>query len=386
MIEPDLANIWEILDKMPFKPPPASEQGPLTFGERLCDLPFLDNRGRPLSLYDNRIFGWPKLVHLAATAESAAPGMQRLAGQMRALMEAETQAFCITRSPAEANAAVAERIDSRMPLLADEAGRLHAAAGLDPDAPPRTLIFDSLLRFEHLIAEGDGASQIDAALEYARARFERHRPMVTAAQAPVLMVPNLLDPDHCRRLIEFWDRNDKMEYTATSKPVKGRDKPKGKSRSDVHILLGTPECDELLAVLCRRLLPEVSKAFNFEITRVEHFRVGCYDSARGGYFVPHRDNTSEITAHRRYALTLNLNTGDYEGGFLRLPEYGSQLYAPPAGGGAVFSCSLLHMATPVTKDRRFALITFFWGEGEQKTFERSHADMVPQGWDFNLIA
>jgi len=26
------------------------------------------------------------------------------------------------------------------------------------------------------------------------------------------------------------------------------------------------------------------------------------------------------------------------------------------------------------------------GEGEQKTFERSHADMVPQGWDFNLIA
>ena len=73
MIEPDLANIWEILDTMPFKPPPASEQGPLTFGERLCDLPFLDNRGRPLSLYATRFFGWPPLVHLAATAESAAP-------------------------------------------------------------------------------------------------------------------------------------------------------------------------------------------------------------------------------------------------------------------------------------------------------------------------
>ena len=54
---------------MPFESPPASEQGPLTPGERLCDLAFLDIRGRPFSLYDTRFFGWPKVVHLAATAE-----------------------------------------------------------------------------------------------------------------------------------------------------------------------------------------------------------------------------------------------------------------------------------------------------------------------------
>ena len=370
---------------MPFEPPPASEQGPLTPGERLCDLAFLDIRGRPFSLYDTRFFGWPKVVHLAATAESAAPGLHRLAQETRALAEVETQTLCITRGPVEANAALAQRTGPPLPLLSDEAGRLHAAAGLGPDAPPCTLIFDPLLRLERLIAEGDGAKQIETALDYARARFERLRPLVTVAQAPVLMVPNLLDPDHCRRLISFWERGDKMENTVSSDDARVRNSPRSKIRSDVYVLIGTPESDELLAVLRRRLLPEVSKAFNFEITRLEHFRVGCYDGAQSGYFAPHRDNTKEITAHRRYALTLNLNAGDYEGGFLRLPEYGPQLYAPSTGGGVVFSCSLLHLAVPVTKGRRFTLVTFFWGEAEQKTFERSHIDMFPQGTDFNLI-
>ena len=47
-------------------------------------------------------------------------------------------------------------------------------------------------------------------------------------------------------------------------------------------------------------------------------------------------------------MTLNLNTGGYEGGALWFPEFGRQLYAPEAGGAVVFSCSLLHEALPVT--------------------------------------
>ena len=76
------------------------------------------------------------------------------------------------------------------------------------------------------------------------------------------------------------------------------------------------------------------------------------------------------------ALTLNLNTGDYEGGFLRLPEYGPQLYAPPPGGAVVFSCSLLHLASPVTKGRRFVIVGFLWGEEEQRIYEQTHSDLT----------
>ena len=64
-------------------------------------------------------------------------------------------------------------------------------------------------------------------------------------------------------------------------------------------------------------------------------------------------------------MTLCLNE-DYEGGCLNFPEYGRQLYRPPAGGAVVFSSSLLHQVTDVTGGRRFALITFFFGEQEYR--------------------
>lgn len=312
--------------------------------------------------------------------------MTRLAARVQAFGRVETQVVGVTRAPARENAALARRLGLPFPLLSDEEGRLHRAAGMEQGAAPRTFFFDALLRLERELAAGDGRSQTDAALAHAEARFRTNRPVVVGAQAPALVVPNLIDPDHCRRLIAFWERGDRLENAVSSDAQKVRTNPRTKIRSDAYLRLGTPECEELFGVLRRRLLPEISKAFNFAATRAEHFRVGCYDAAKGGHFAPHRDNAKETTAHRRYALSANLNTGEYEGGYLRLPEYGPQLYAPPPGGGIVFSCSLLHTATPVTRGRRFVLVGFFWGEDEQKIFERSHADMFPEGTDLNRIA
>ena len=368
---------------MPFQPKPASEQAPLTIGERLCDLPFRDVRGQVRSLYATHYFGWPKVIHLAMSPEDAEPELLRLAARVGEFKEVETHVFGVTRATAQENAAAAQRLKLPYPLLSEEAGCLHRAAGMASGAAPCTLVFDPILRLERQIAAADGPNQAESALAHAKARFASHRPTVTTAQAPALMVPNLIEPEHCRRLIALWDGGRKLENTTSSETEKVHTNPNSKIRSDIYLLLGTPESDELLAIMRRRLLPEISKAFNFEVTRLEHFRVGCYDAARGGHFAAHRDNAKEITAHRRYALTLNLNTGEYEGGYLRLPEYGPQLYAPPTGGSVVFSCSLLHLATPVTRGRRFALVTFFWGEAEQKIFEASHADMFPEGTDFN---
>ncbi|MBL8709410.1 MAG: 2OG-Fe(II) oxygenase, partial [Rhodospirillaceae bacterium] len=70
------------------------------------------------------------------------------------------------------------------------------------------------------------------------------------------------------------------------------------------------------------------------------------------------DNLSPSTADRRFALTINLNTPEYEGGELVFPEYGPERYSPPAGGAILFSCSLLHEALPVTKGARFTLLSF----------------------------
>jgi predicted 2-oxoglutarate/Fe(II)-dependent dioxygenase YbiX len=116
------------------------------------------------------------------------------------------------------------------------------------------------------------------------------------------------------------------------------------------------------ARIVRRLLPEVEKAFQFKATRIERYIVACYDAAEQGHFNAHRDNTTAGTAHRRFAVTINLNAGEYEGGDLRFPEFGRRTYRAPTGGAVVFSCSLLHEATPVTRGARFAFLPFLFDE------------------------
>ena len=346
---------------------PAAKQGPLTIGERLCDLAFLEAGGQPLSLYDSRIFGWPKAVHLAARPEAMAEALAQFAALAPDYARTETHVLAVSRATAAENAALVARLGLPFPLLSDPEGALHAAAGLGAEAEAVTLLFDPVLRLERRL---EGGGQAEAALAWARRRAEALGSPIVAAQAPVLAVPNVIDRDHCRRLIAYWEAGEKLQDRVVGRDDDGnRANARTKSRSDVVLPDGGPESEELIGALSRRLLPEVLKALNFRVSRMEHFRVGCYDAGAGGHFAPHRDNTTPLTAHRRYAMTLNLNTGDYEGGFLRLPEYGRQLYAPPAGGAMVFSCSLLHLATPVTSGRRFVVVGFFWSEAEQEAYE-----------------
>jgi len=109
----------------------------------------------------------------------------------------------------------------------------------------------------------------------------------------------------------------------------------------------------------------VRKAFGYRATRFEGFKIACYDSATGGFFRPHRDNLTPATAHRAFALTLNLNDS-YEGGQLRFPEYGNQLYRPDAGAALVFSGSHLHEVREVTAGRRFVLLSFLYSDASTR--------------------
>ncbi|MET0361438.1 MAG: 2OG-Fe(II) oxygenase, partial [Sphingobium sp.] len=87
-----------------------------------------------------------------------------------------------------------------------------------------------------------------------------------------------------------------------------------------------------------------------------------YDAQSGGWFRPHKDNTTMGTAHRRFAVSINLNAEDYDGGELRFPEFGPRTHRPPTGGAIVFSCSLLHEATPVTRGSRYCILPFLYDE------------------------
>ncbi|MEE8333364.1 MAG: 2OG-Fe(II) oxygenase, partial [Alphaproteobacteria bacterium] len=170
----------------------------------------------------------------------------------------------------------------------------------------------------------------------------------------------------CEELMDYWRAGDKLiDTTATSAEGNERSRPDAKKRQDV-MLLNKALFGRVKDDLIRRLFPEIFKTFEFKTSNMEGVRIGCYDSADHGFFCRHRDNRTPYTAHRKFAVSLNLSQ-DYEGGQVRFPEYGRQLYRTKTGGAVVFSCSLLHEVQPVTQGKRFAIFTFITdAEGEAR--------------------
>ena len=87
-------------------------------------------------------------------------------------------------------------------------------------------------------------------------------------------------------------------------------------------------------------------------------RTACGPKRHPARYVVPMSNGAPTTADRSFAVSLNLND-DFEGGELIFPEYSGTKVSPPAGAAAVFSCSVLHEARPVTRGRRFVLTTLF---------------------------
>jgi predicted 2-oxoglutarate/Fe(II)-dependent dioxygenase YbiX len=160
-----------------------------------------------------------------------------------------------------------------------------------------------------------------------------------------------------------WEQQGHSETGVESSVGGGRAEQRNaqlKRRRD-HVVGDPQRSRELATTIGRRVLPELSKAFAYRASRFEGFKIACYQASDRGFFSAHRDNLSPATAHRRFALTLNLNDG-YRGGQLRFPEYGPERYRPAAGAALVFSCSHLHEVLEVTAGRRFVLLSFLFGE------------------------
>ena len=231
------------------------------------------------------------------------------------------------------------------------------------------IFVDSAGRGAGLLAEPT-AEQLAAEAE----RLFRVTPTaVIQSQAPVLLLERVADEELCRALIDYWERHDKLTNTidAPGGNVASADL---KRRQDVQVddpALFTPLRDALV----RRISPLIFQAFHTTINVLEAPVVGCYDTESGGWFRRHRDNMTRMTANRQFAVSLNLNSGDeYDGGEVRFPEFGRQLYRPVAGGALVFSCSLLHEVVPVTRGRRLGLFTFMSTHGRDPAFTRPAPD------------
>ncbi|WP_422473294.1 2OG-Fe(II) oxygenase [Endozoicomonas sp. ALB032] len=192
--------------------------------------------------------------------------------------------------------------------------------------------------------------------------------------APVLLVPRVLESDFCETLVRYYQKGQPepsgFMRTVGGKTLELQDNHV-KRRTDLSI-----DDKNLQAALKHRirtrLTPEIAKAFQFQATRIERYIVACYDSSNAGFFKEHRDNTTKGTAHRRFAISINLNSNEYEGGELWFPEYGNRRYKPPTGGAIVFSCSLMHAATPVTSGTRYVTLPFLYDDAAARIREENN--------------
>lgn len=178
--------------------------------------------------------------------------------------------------------------------------------------------------------------------------------------APVLAMPGLFDRALCQDLIEGFETGSSFDsgisgVNAQGQPADGLNHTK-KRRRDWLLQPGDDIYAAVSRLLFRRCVPEIKRAFQAEMAYVDRILVARYDDT-GGYFRRHRDNLGASVAFRQFALSVNLN-GGYDGGHLQFPEFNDHRYRPPPGGGIVFSSSLLHEATPVTRGRRYVLLTF----------------------------
>ena len=194
--------------------------------------------------------------------------------------------------------------------------------------------------------------------------------------APALIVPRVFDFALCDFLISFYGKLggkdsgfllDSEGKTATVLDYRI------KRRNDLPV--AAPQLREAIrSQIVRRLLPAVDRFFQFQATRMDRYIVACYDSAVGGHFYRHRDNINAGAQHRRFAVSMNLNT-DYDGCDLVFPEFGNRTYRAPCGGAIVFSCGALHQVTPVSRGRRYAFLSFLYGEADAALREINNAKL-----------
>lgn len=323
-------------------------------GERAPDFALPTGDAGSTRFY-GRVGGAASLLVLAG---NDADGGADLAERLRDRLDVE--AWLVACSPPSDDAAT----------FRDPQGGVHGAYDVDVDGGTVVLVLDPNVRVAAIhgpITDID-ASDIDAVLtevaSSVRALADDRPGAVVERHAPVLLIPGAISDDLCDEVVALWQAADPVETgvetMADGRRVDALDHLRKRRRD--HVVTDREFQRRLTSHIGNRVIPELQKAFAYDASRFEGFKIGCYTDQDAGFFAAHRDNLSPATAHRRFALSVNLNApGDYDGGGLRFPEYGPGVYRPDRGEALVFSGSHLHEVLPVTRGRRFVLLSFLFG-------------------------
>lgn len=337
-------------------------QRTLRFGE---PLPLVRTRANRNPMFAFGALGG-RFVLACVIQDFSAPAAQTALAAIPTAPSDEGASLCAIFTGEESNATLAALSANRL-IFTDRA--VAAQSGLyDPKLPAgRWILFDQNLRVVSVWPLERAADALKA--------LSIARPVVADSFAPVLVAPNVFEPDFCTGLINYYRQQGGEASGVTQQDQTGRTfvtlDDAFKRRSDCVIEDATVR-QAIMQRIHWRLAPMIERSFMWRPTRMERYLVARYDAESGGFFKPHRDNTTNGTAHRRFAVTINLNADEYDGGDLRFPEFGARTYRAPTGGAVVFACALLHEATPVTRGERFAFLPFLYDDEAAKVREANN--------------
>ncbi|QQS10789.1 MAG: 2OG-Fe(II) oxygenase [Rhodospirillales bacterium] len=344
---------------------------PFRAGDRVPDLQLPDVEGRPRKLLW-AFQGEPVALLALADGRAIDSRMADIVAAARGL--GATCAVVVGAPPAVAGVALAEAglggeavftlcdPDRRFlrPMLAPDAAQGASAAAVHDR---RVMLLDANQR---LVAQFAGMSMdaIRAGMRDAVALARAERPadsLHVGSAAPVMILPRVFEPEFRAALIELWHAGERGDGGVASRY--GNVVSASRKQTEDHIVTDPAFVRQIFDRLAYRVGPELAKGFGWD--RQFGFDapvIISYAAEARHFFGAHRDNNTPQSADRAFAVSLNLNEG-FEGGELVFPEYGPTRFRPGAGAAAIFSCSLLHEALPVTSGRRFVLTTFFRDRG-----------------------
>jgi len=333
----------------------------LTAGDIVPAVEFADATGNKIDLISDEIAGHFQILLFAAdgSADLVRPFADRLA-ELAAL----DGRIWFVRSPSSRLKPAAG-----LTILVDERDALDRLFGPAPAAGAAKAVIIGPNQHLVVVLKSTDGDLLDRVEEILTSRSPGRRTADMDIHPPVLLVPDVLSPADCQNLMSVYTMRGNEFVPPGHMTLQGRttdckmyvDDYGREDRVDHWVI--EQDTNQLLDKrLAGRLFPEIRRAFQYNVTRREHYRIATYTGARRGEHHGHRDNSEELVAHRRFAVTFNLNTENYQGGAIRFPEFGDQRYRPPSGAAIVFSSSLLHEVLEVEGGRRFALLAFLFGE------------------------
>jgi predicted 2-oxoglutarate/Fe(II)-dependent dioxygenase YbiX len=307
------------------------------------DSAFLLNSGRHRLAFDPFPGRYIVLAFLGSTAGAAAEAVLAALSAKRLLVEDRSAGFF---------------------AVVDESGSGPASALARAFGADRSwVILDPMLRVIDVAPLDDA----DRVLAHLSALPPPDQTFGFCPPAPILTLADVFEPELCAHLVACFERGGGKDsgfmQDESGRSVENFDDG-WKRRRDFH-LTDAGLIANLRARIARRVCPEIKKAFQMRPTRIERDLVARYDAETGGHFGPHRDDTGMSVAHRRFAVSINLNA-DFEGGEISFPEYSPRGFKAAPGTAVVFSASILHQVSRVTCGRRYVFLTFLFDEEAEK--------------------